>query len=231
MIEKPYESAHDIFNISSVVILPIIAEAMILEGMYGACLQPEPQGVYKLGETKQVFNPNENYYKGKLDSKNQLQLTPITDFSSTTDHICNRHGHIVINAFMMRNQERYLSSYPSLPTRSIVIIENVLKNHLSGICEHPDARRNFNAKIYENILPSYHFLLDDGKIEDICAELCRKVTSFVGYDTWHLYKSSRTNGDVSIEKFIDYRIMDYHRRIDEEYQNKIDEANGDRFSH
>jgi hypothetical protein len=233
------------------VILPVVAEAMILEQKYGTCMFAEAQGIYRLGDTEPSILPGEIYYtrntgantQGRqnrtlLDTGNSSfsisvrqnnllgSLQEITDFMSETSHVYDKFGKLVIADYMMRNKERYLGNLPSLPSRSIVIIEMIIRDLVGRTTEY-GSKATYQQEIYNLLLPEYHFIQDQNLLEDTIPSVVQRVLNFIGEDTWHIYQIRRNNGNVVLEKTIDYRIYEYHRRLDDEYQDKINRANGD----
>lgn len=229
-IDNEHRFAHTLLVPTQTVIIPLLANAMTIEQKFNVYMEDEPHGIYRLGDTEPVIVSGQDYYflsNNPLTGKNQM--IPITDFDSSfnlsTSHVCNASGKIVIFDYMMKNKQKYLNNYPSIPTRSIIILEMVIRNLISRMSEY-DNRANFDREIQNLLLPEYQYLQDQNVFEDYATEIVQKTLNFVGEDTWHIYNVRAHGPDVTLEKTIDFRIYEYHRRLDQEYQAAIDRANG-----
>lgn len=201
----------DQFPLTSRLILCAISYAYLIENQFGPYLVPLPQGVYKDGETNPCINPTRLYYSSVQPVANgPRHLAPITDFQSVREAVVDESGSLVIPAFMMQDQAKYLSPVPTIPARGLMLIELLISKHIENICQHTKYG-HYNRKIDSQILDECHAIHYDGLLERCIESLTTQVSDFIGRDDWHIYFTRRIGHDIMVEKTIDYRIYDWNR--------------------
>ena len=137
-------------------------------------------------------------------------LTPIMDFSKVREAVVDVDGCLIIPKYMMQDQERYLSSMPTIPVRGLLLVEYLIAKHIESCCQHTKTS-HYNNKIDSQILDGYHHIHYDGLLDRSVESISAQVTEFMRRDNWHVYFTRRIQQDIMVEKTIDYRIYDWTR--------------------
>ena len=185
--------------------------AILLHSQFGEYFLPNPEGIYKVGEVDPCIVPNKVYYSSFIRPDGSKQIDPITDFSKVTDNVITEDDIVVIPAFMMKAQSRYLSNTPIVPTRAVLIVMGIINSYLSSISKY--TQRNVYGFVSHDHMRSCietDDIIRNGYLERICEPLTNELGNFIGNDIWHIYIVTRNGLQVTVEKTIDYRIYKYH---------------------
>lgn len=203
----------DLLQVHERLILNTLPYAMLIEQQFGEFLQPSPVGIYKIGECDPSIIPNKAYYSEKVMADGNRIVSPITDFQTETEAVVDSAGQLVIPPYMMRSKEKYLSAQPTVPARGIYLIELLINRYIEQTVQH-SKYNHYSRKIDAQILPEHLYLHSSGQLERACDSIFGQIGDFMRQDDWHIYFVKRQQLDITVEKTIDYRIYDYHKRLE-----------------
>lgn len=219
-------SIFDDLQTTKLLILNALPNAMLIEQQFGQFLTPPPQGVYKIGEVDPCIHSGHSYFfkkkqgtfysqKGGFVNNPESQIEDfeqITDINAVNSTVYDRTGKVVIPEHMMQQKDKYLSSKPTVPYRSILIVELLINKNIHDFSDIPNNRyQRFSNRIEQHIDPRYVNEESVDTLQSICKTLFMRLNEFINNDTWHMYFVKRQQFDIFIEKTIDYRIHEYNR--------------------
>jgi hypothetical protein len=201
-------SAYQLLVPTQILNIPIHGYAMLIEQQWGHCLQPNKSGVYLVGHLEPILVPEKRYYKQEKQPGYVQPLVQVNNFDSHNGDVYDSHGNLVLSASVMKHKETMLSLEPTVPVRSLKIIELLINSYLSSKLKH--IRYNvFSSKIDNYLKPEHQYLSSEGYLEMTCSGLFNQIIDFIGRDDWHIYNVKLNTLDIRIEKTIDYRIFQY----------------------
>lgn len=217
-------STDELLRTSQVLVLPIFSTAALLEQQFGDFFQPPTEGIYKVGETQPCMFVNRLYHSEKLLPGGSSIKSPITNFDKTFSHVVDNDGNLIIPEYMMKDKKRFLSTYPTVPARGIMLVEMLVCSHIESMCIHTK-HFHFKQKIDQQLLDSGLYLHYDGHLGKVCSSLFNQIDYFMENDLWHIYFTKRIQQDLYVEKTIDFRIYEWTKANDPVFQQKSDCSN------
>jgi hypothetical protein len=214
LTKKGNMAAFDLLVPTQTLFLGALSYAVLIEQNYGQFLQPVTEGIYRPGDTEPILRADRNYFTISYINGN-VQYKPLSDFKTCLDAVYDEYGKLLITEFAMIHKENFLTKEPTVPVKGLAMVELLVTNYLTSISQIPGFKKNLNHKIDNLLLEGYAYLNYEGHLENICEPLLRMITTFVGNDTWYYYFIRKTMTDLIIEKTIDYRIYEYHKREEE----------------
>lgn len=201
-------SAYDLLVPSSVIILPILSYAVLVEQQWGDCLVEPSPGIYKTNTLDPVIPAGlELFYRGPEISGN-YPLHPLTDFDNYVGDVYNKKGTLILTAGTMRNKDKCLLPAPMLPVSALKIVKLLVENYI--VTRQPHVKHNpYGRQIDKLIKPGYDYLMDEGYLDTTCVGLIAQIETFIGKDINHLYFTKLKLFDILVEKTIDYRIFEW----------------------
>jgi hypothetical protein len=213
MIIKPHHLIDPVMpdQIEAAIILPILAQASILEANFSNLLIPPKLGLYAPGKVDPTFTPSGEYYvKTPMQGWRRVENSELFSFN-IVDAIYNASGEMLANYQMMKEAKRVFSTSPTIPVRGIALTRAVIDNKLMSWC--PWAKTGYTVRTIltqfrPNITPET--IVDD--IEVLLMDTLGRLGNFVGDDVWNYYFVKFTGYDIIVEKGKDSRLCEWYEK-------------------
>lgn len=199
-------------RIEAAIILPILAQASILEANFGNILIPPKPGLYTPGRTEPVFTPSGEYYTKDLLRQEWVRVNNNALFSfEIKEAVYSSTGTMLMNQRSMSAAKQMLSYHPTVPTRGITLIKAVVDNKIMSWC--PWAKTGYTERsilthFRPNITPET--IIDD--IEVLLTDTISRLSEFVGDDVWNYYFIKFVGYDLVVEKGQDHRLCEWYEK-------------------
>jgi hypothetical protein len=201
-------SAYDLLVPSSVIILPILSYAVLVEQQWGSCLVDPPAGIYKTNSLDPIIPSGSQLFYRSDETMGNYPLLPLTDFDNYNGDVYNNKGRLVLTAMTMRNKDTCLLPKPMIPVSALRIVKLLAENYI--VTKQPHIKHNpYGKQIDKLIKPGFEYLLDEGYLDSTCVGLISQIETFIGRDINHLYFTKLKLLDIVVEKTIDYRIFEW----------------------
>ena len=197
-------------NIEARLTLDLLPVAEQIEAAYRSVLLPPPPGIYMTGKVDPVIDLNKDYYVREGSA-----LVRIGDINTVTTAVYDKNERMILPSAVMRNKETILSGTPDVPYRGIMIAASVVEHTIDTFIQWRQTRSDFFGKM------SRHFAIDTLKDEDYTAivdsmtvDLAQELYEWFDGKSWNVFLATRKNTSVQIERYGDYRIMDWMERYE-----------------
>lgn len=213
-MKKHYQmQADSLFSlVSGLMNFSILESAVKLEQAYRDYFwDPEP-GVYYINGVEPIIKKHtkETYYTPQSYQEN----LPITDYGAVKTDVINEYGKIIIPAYVMQNQHKFLTMSPKLPINSLKLIKCALNQYIIDSTMPYDY--NPDAVLITELLNEEGILLyEEGAMEVYYERYINAISDFVGDDLWHIYFVKLNNTSIIVEKTVDYRIWSWHKHMED----------------
>jgi hypothetical protein len=200
---------------SAQIIIPIQNEAHLMQMRYGHIFESPEPGIYLAGEVKPTIELNKNYFEMVTDGNNTKQLVLVKDINLVNGDLYDANSNIVVKSSIMKDKARLLRNEPTVPVRPYLVIMGMIKFYFDSIA--PYKKYNSHAdKILYHIKPEFHSTYNSGALEEIMVSIFQRLSDFIARDTWHIYFEDFIGVDIIIKKMCDYRVYDWHERMESE---------------
>ena len=198
---------------SSQIIISIQNEAHQMQMQYGYIFEPPEPGIYLAGEVKPTIELNKNYFEMVTDNNNAKQLVLVKDINLVNGDLYDSNSTLVVRASIMKDKLRLLKNEPTVPVRPYLVIMGMIKFYFDSIA--PYKKYNSQAdKILQHIKPEFYDIYNTGVLENIMVSIFQRLSDFIGRDTWYIYFEDFIGMDIVIKKMCDYRVYDWHERME-----------------
>lgn len=200
---------------SAQIIIPIQNEAFQMQLQYGHIFQSPEPGIYLVGEVKPIIELNKSYFELDIDANNNKQLKLVKDINSVTGDLYDSNSTVIVKSSIMKDKLRLLRNEPSVPVRPYLVIMGMIKFYFDSIAPYKKYNSQAN-RILQHIKPEFHDSYNNGVLEKIMVSIFQRLSDFIGRDTWHIYFADFIGVDIIIKKMCDYRVYDWHERMESE---------------
>jgi hypothetical protein len=219
------------------LIINIAADVNEVYNTLGKFLKPTKEGLYSKLTSNQVIGASdispefcekpEEYtcltgynhtFEIKIDTKKFvvngfIDWVKVVDTLSTYDKIyCPR-----TNSIFVISKNRYeLCPHNSVSLRSVeLLVIEYVKWVIDTHCQWCNQSFQKVFRFFNQDNPQVPHLDIEAEMENVCSELYRNITRFIGDDDWCVYTVGKlSNSNVVIYKGHDYRIIDWMKRYD-----------------
>ena len=238
---KTYRNFNELARVvKETLVVDLAPHALNLNPELKATLIDEEPGIYISNLLNPIFPADGEYFLvDRVDSvkygllKNNPQgLIPLT-FKDLFNHIFNNGppigpGHIfnqktgtVTKRTVFEHIKPMLRPAPQISVRAIEAGLATVVSYLNNLCRYTCVLSK--QYVLETLVkPEFKHVLEKNDFEAAFDDLHLQINQFVGNDTWCQYQYRLNGTSLIVEKGLDFRIMDWHRK-------KIQESPG--FDH
>lgn len=195
--------------------------ASYIESCCADYLLPPPKGIYSNSRIEPVMVDG-GYYYTMMETKTGMRRTPVSDLDKVKNGLSvyaegNGRDVVVVTALQLQNKERCLSTLPIRPYRGVKIMEHLITSQIDNYIKYRKGSGDFYDRISSHLnenIPEDKIEALTGLIKEQYADTRLMVSDFMGKDDWHLYFTRYKNGNVTIQKGMDYRAYDWMCRME-----------------
>lgn len=180
--------------------------AFAIQREYGQYLAPNPAGVYTRSHLYPVIRADMRIYSAL--NKRAIRIEEILD---TKEGIVDSAGKVLISARQIASKAVSLSGY--YPVSAMCIIHSAIADRLTKACMIQLPRTIAYARVVYNANATDEIM--EAVVERAQSMLHTSLSAaeeWISKDLWRIYTTSIDKCAVRIEKRMDYRIYDWHRR-------------------
>lgn len=180
--------------------------AFAIQREYGQYLALNPAGVYTRSSLYPVIRADMRIYSAL--SRKPVRTEEILD---TKEGIVDSAGKVLISARQIASKAVSLTGY--YPVAAMNILHSTIADSLARACmiQLPRtiayARAVYNGNATDEIMEMVELLAQSTLRDNL-----RVAEEWISKDLWRIYTTSVDKCTVRIEKRMDYRIYDWHRR-------------------
>lgn len=214
-------------EVTKTMILDTYSVACDIENQLGAYLRRPLPGIYLPGQTNPVMIPGNLYYTRCLRSGRETLVTALEQ--AVSDIFDINHQLVVSNA-----QLDALKNQTAQPTVALEVVRDVVESVIIDLSQwlverNRHAKQDFLLKHLkcEMLHPNNEMILVWvlRQIELLTTDIRRRVADFIDQDDWVMHFQKSMGRDTFVEKTIDFRIYDWHRKMEEgTWQHKTDDG-------
>lgn len=210
-------------EIEATITLNVEDCASYIESCCADYLVPPPKGIYSNSRIDPVMVDGGYYYTIEYVGKD-IRRNPVSDLETVKKGLSvytdlNGRDYVVVTALQLQNKERCLSALPIRPYRGVKIVEQLITHQIDNYIKYRKGAKD----LFDRISPHINKDLNDeamerlmGVIKEQYADTRLAVSDFMGKHDWNLYFIKCKNGNITIQKSMDYRAYDWMRRMESE---------------
>lgn len=210
LIQRLNVSHFDKKNLEARLDLDLLPAAEQIEKNFKDILLPPPAGIYRFDRLEPVMEPTKQYF-----TKNERGLQPILDINQVTTTVYDANERIIIPAGMIKSKATSLSDTSFFPYRGVMIAAAVVEHTIDSYIQWRRTKSDFFGKM------ARHFQTDELTIDDfrelidnMSVDLSQALYDWFGGQPWHVFLANRKNTRMQVERYGDYRIMDWMDRFE-----------------
>ncbi len=184
---------------------------------------PNPKGYYyKNNPIPALFmDGSQKYY---TISGYSLFHNPINTLDGiSNEEVVNSVGGIVLDLFKVNNKDRLLKTNSDYMYNAVMFIYEYVTHTVNSICPYItyDEPNKYVSRLSEKGYLEY----SNGSFNPdiVLKRLAEQLDLFIGEDIWFIYDIRISGRNITIEKTVDYRIMDWERIKEEEKMKTLEE--------
>lgn len=179
-------------------------EAFAINRLYGQYLMPNPTGVYTKQSLYPVVRPDMKIYSATTGNR-----ISIADIVKEKQGVLDSSGKLCISARQLAGKNT-LSLIGYYPITAMRLIGSRITQSLYSYCRiHVPQTVSMHDIVYMGDAPIDEI---DEYLDFILSSKLGKIEEWVCKDLWRIYTTSINRCSVVIEKRVDYRVYDWHRR-------------------
>lgn len=197
-------------NLEARLDLDLLPVAGYIERTFKDWLLPAPTGIYRFDRVDPVLDMNKVYF-----TRNEFGLNPITDINAVHQGVYDQNGKLVIPGMMMKKKDTMLSTTAVLPYRGVLIAAAVIESTIDSFIQW----RAHGADVYSKVARHFNQEIAQSNefteiIDNATAELCQQLYEWFDGKSWNIFLATRHNTRMRIERYGDYRIVDWMDRYE-----------------
>lgn len=197
-------------NIESTYLFDLQPLGNLIEAKIGDLLEPAPRGIYLNGRIDPIASENNPAF--------MLQdniLVPVLDLKHVTTALYDKNKRCIASGNFIRQNGEMISEKPISPFRGTLIAEFFVKKYLDNFISW----RRHRSSDYSRVLT--HFkkdVLEKNDWFDLLERLqdgiCEPLYDWLDGKTWNIYLANRKNTKLCVNRYGDYRIIDWMNRFE-----------------
>lgn len=205
----------ELTRIRGTLILPIFNYAVLIQREFSKYLEPAPYGIYKKGQVLPILTKPED---GNTLTMNGVILEGTVCLESLDidlldeKDIFDKYHRVLITKEEIKNKKLVLSNHPTTPVIGLNLIKLLIEAHLNSMLPYYKIKSSNEQAIYAMLKPDAEHVYKDGYLDNYIESLLSQVSEFVYPDRWSIYNISLQSIDIRIDKLVDYRILEWHRK-------------------
>lgn len=231
-VDEYQDFAEVLTEIKEVLLVDLVPSTLRLPELYKESLIDEPPGIYTIGGLEPIvsFEGNIGYWsKEAFDKREAIPdiIEPI-QFIEHQGPIVNEAGRI-INPYWRAARHGVLQPYCSFNYAAVHIACCHVWDILRSLSKHTRPTTHIPKRnLEETTWVKRTHLCDYYETCNMVAErhFAARVLDFVGDDYFNLYQLELNNTTIKVTKGNDFRVIDYYRRIFDEFENNRFETRG-----
>ena len=198
----------DFITPTSSLILSVLNIANIIESCYGQYLI-HPQAGYYLPHSLEPI-PTEIF----IVNKTKTALIPYNgDIRKLKCSIYDKYSNIIASDSIMSEQDKYLSSTPKLPVQGLKMVKALVETRIE--CFLPWVKYQTSQRYIYNLLRNSDIdIYENGSLDRLMESIYQMLDDFIKRDIWFIYFIKYVGLDLVVEKTIDFRIKEWHEKIE-----------------
>lgn len=225
------DPANMLSRVKDVVIIDLFKHAIALDPELTQALVEPEEGIYLRGSVEPFISRKHQYYTratyGAPGKTKDISDLAIKDFSIILDlreDLLDESGNVVLPAQSIRKYRKYMSLKPDMPVTAIRLARQLVLDYLSHLC--PYTRTVMRWSLITFIKEDKQHLFYDDAFECAFEKLLDEVDTFVGDDNWFYYFNKIQGTSLILEKTVDIRIYEWHKRKYEDQLAQDEQAAG-----
>lgn len=231
MSQKTYSDIASLYReVVGHIVIDLVPYAMDLSEDLQSALKEPVDGLYLPGSVEPLFVSGENYlvcskrkfypvtYQDIVSHVVKTWETGSTQRTLLQGDLYNESGNLVIRRPLFERVAGRLKFGPTVPLAGCEMVIAVALDYLNTLSPYTSvALRHYRLPLL--VKEERQELLEKQSYETALDDMILEIMKFVGRDTWSLYSYRVVGTTLLIDKGLDFRIFDWHRREIEESEH------------
>lgn len=201
--------------------IDLLPFAKFIERQLHGCLLAPPEGLYRFDKVEPVLIPGGKYYV--QDSTGARTIIPYDDLVRMTARptVYDQTGKVMVPAAVFRTTSA-LTTTPEFPYRGIRIASIILDHQVDSFIQWRKNRGNHVGLLYNQLdaaalpeKPEERDALIDWLLEGMGSRVTDELYDWFDGKSWNVFLTRHKNARYLIERYPDYRILDWMDRYAE----------------
>lgn len=206
------------YKVTKQLFLDALPPAAAIETHLSEYLTAPPPGMYLAGHTEPTLLVSERYHQLYAEQPGDLRLKreelkdiANLDLSTVKGDIYDTQDRLVLRRSLVKE----LLTVPTVPVRGLAAVATAVDwaiTYSSAWAKRP--AQSIQEALAKHVQAQYaqtEDLLD--QLAEFLRETRQQVVEFIGDDKWVVHFHSTRGAEIVVEKTIDFRILDWERRI------------------